>query len=215
MAIELTRERLRSVMGGDKRSLHASPRMLVGLVAAVLAIAFTSALLGVREARLDEDAARVRLADAEALLALPPISSDDVRAQLEQAKAQIATFDASADEPSIDPGSDAATTVLVLHSQAAGLAVKGISRINPASAKFATGLYAVQGLRITVEGTPAQVVTFLGDMQHTEPSLIASLATLSVAESGTVHADIGFSVYTKDVSPTPAPRAAATPKATR
>lgn len=211
MAIELTRERLRSMMGGDRRSLHVSPRTLVSLVAAVLAISFTSALLGAREARLDEDAARVRLADAEALLALPPVSSADLRAQLEQAKAQIATFDTSEDEPAIDLGSDAATTVLVLHSQAAGLAVKGISRINPASAKFASGSYEVQGLRITVEGAPAQVVSFLADMHRTEPSLIASLATLSIAESGAVHADVGFSVYTKDVSPTPAPRAAATP----
>jgi len=211
VAIELTRERLRSMMGGDRRSLHVSPRTLVSLVAAVLAISFTSALLGAREARLDEDAARVRLADAEALLALPPVSSADLRAQLEQAKAQIATFDTSEDEPAIDLGSDAATTVLVLHSQAAGLAVKGISRINPASAKFASGSYEVQGLRITVEGAPAQVVSFLADMHRTEPSLIASLATLSIAESGAVHADVGFSVYTKDVSPTPAPRAAATP----
>jgi hypothetical protein len=215
VAVELTRARLRSVMGGNGRSFQPSKRVLVGLVAAALAVAFTSVLVATHNAQRDEANAQRRLADTQALLALPPVSTDALRTQLDQARSDVAAVQAASNATAIDPGSDAAATLLVLHSQSAGLSVRGISRPNPATAKFDSSTYDVQGLRITVEGTPAQVIAFLADMRRTEPALYAVLGTMSIAENGVARAEIGFNAYTKEASPTAVPRPVATPGAKR
>jgi hypothetical protein len=214
VAIELTRKRLRSMVQGSHGPFRVSPRVLAGLAAAALAIAFSSVLLSVQHARRDEAAAQRRLDDAQALLALPPVSTDELRTQLDGANSSLAAAQAAASGTPVDVSSDSATTLLVLHSQSAGLAVKGISRMNDFVVKFDSGAYDVRGLRITVEGTPAQIVTFLSHMRRIEPSLMAALATMSIAETGVARAEIGFSAYTKQASPTPAPRGAM-PKAGR
>jgi hypothetical protein len=215
VAVELTRARLRSMIGGNGRSFQLSKRVLVGLLAAALAVAFTSVLAATHNAQRDEAAAQRRQADTQALLALPPVSVDALRAQLDQVRSDLATAQAGTITSTIDPGSDAAATLLVLHSQAAGLSVRGISRPNPATAKFDSGTYDVQGLRITVEGTPAQVITFLADMKGTEPALYAVLGNVSIGTTGIAHAEVGFNAYTKQVVPTVVPRPAATPGAKR
>ena len=215
MAIELTRARLRSVMSGNGRSFQLSKRALVGILAAALAVAFTSVLAATHNAQRDEANAQRRLADTQTLLAVPPVSTDALRTQLEAIRADLATAQAASSATSIDPGSDAAATLLVVHSQAAGLSVRGISRPNPATAKFDSGTYDMQGLRITVEGTPAQVIAFLADMRRTEPALYAVLGTMSISENGIAHAEIGFNAYTIVASPTAAARPAVTPGAKR
>ncbi len=215
MAIELTRARLRSMIGPDGRSVRLPNRVLAGLVAAALAVAFTSVLVAQHNAQRDESAALRRLSDVQTLLASPPVETDGLKLKLDQAKADAAALQAAGSAPSVDPASDAAATLLVVHAQAAGLAVKGITRPNPSNAKFDSGSYEIHGLRITVEGTTAQVLWFLADMHKVEPALLAALGEMTIAQNGVARADVAFNAYTKIVSPTPAPRAAATPAVKR
>ena len=215
MAIELTRARLKSMMGSDGRPVRVPNRVLAGLVAAVLAVAFTSVLVAQHNADRDESAALQRLADAQTLLSSPPVDTVALKQQLDAAMAEAAALQAGGAAPSVDPDSDAAATLLVVHAQAAGLAVEGITRPNPSTAKFEGGSYDVHGLRITVEGTTMQVLWYLADMHKVEPALIAALGEMTVAQNGVARADIAFNVYTKVVSPTPAPRAISTPAVAR
>ncbi len=211
MAIELTRARLKSMIVADGRSLRLPDRVLAGLVAAVLAAALTSVLVAQHNAQRDESAAQRRLADVQALLASPPVDNAALKLKLDAAKSDLATLHAGDSTPSVDPGSDAAATLLVVHAQAAGLAVQGITRPNPSNAKFDSGSYDIHGLRIAVEGSTSQVLWFLADMRKVEPALIAALGEMSVGPNGDALADIAFNAYTKVVSPTAAPRAVSTP----
>lgn len=211
MAIELTRARLKSMIGGDGPPVRLPNRVLAGLVAAVLAIAFTSVLGAQHNAERDESAALRQLADVQTLLASPPVDTAALKQQLDAAKADLAALQSVASAPSVDPGSDAAATMLVVHAQSAGLAVKGITRPNPSTVKFDSGSYEVHGLRITVEGTTSQVLWFLADMRKVEPALMAALGEVTVAQNGVTRADVAFNAYTTIVSPTPAPRAISTP----
>jgi hypothetical protein len=199
------------MVGRDGRPIRVPDRVLAGLVAAALAVALTSVLVAQHNAQRDESIALLQLADVQTLLASPPAPAGTLQQQLTQAKSELATLQAAGAKPSVDPASDAAATLLVVHSQAAGLAVKGITRPNPSTAKFDSGTYQVDGVNITVEGTTAQIIAFLEDMHKTEPALFAALGTMSIGANGTAHADVVFSAYTKDSSPTPAALAAATP----
>jgi hypothetical protein len=211
VAIELTRARLKSMMGPDGRNVRIPNRVLAGVLAAVLAVSITSVLVAQRNAQRDEAAALSRLADVQTLLQSPPVDTTALRRQVDAAKTQVAALQTARTAKSVDPASDAAATLLVVHAQAAGLAVKGITRPNPSTVKFDSGSYEVHGLRITVEGTTAQVLWYLGDMHKVEPALIAALGEMTVSQSGVVRADLAFNEYTEIVSPTPAPRANATP----
>jgi hypothetical protein len=211
VAIELTRARLKSMIGTDGRPIPLPNRVLAGLVAAVLAIALTSVFVAQHNAERDESAALRRLADVQTLLASPPVDTAALKQQLDAAKADAETLQSASLAPSVDPGSDAAASLLVVHAQSAGLAVKGITRPNPSTAKFDSGSYEVRGLRITVEGTTSQVLWFLADMHKVEPALVAALGEMAVAQNGVARADIAFNAYTKVVSPTPVPRAISTP----
>jgi hypothetical protein len=215
VAIELTRARLKSMMGPDGRSVRIPNRVLAGLVAAVLAVAITSVLVAQHNAQRDEAAAMSRLADVQTLLQSPPVDTAALRQQIDTAKAEVAALQTARTAPSVDPASDAAATLLVVHAQAAGLAVKGITRPNPSTVKFDSGSYEMHGLRITVEGTTSQVLWYLADMHKVEPALIAALGEMTVAQNGAVRSDIAFNAYTEIVSPTPAPRANATPAVAR
>ena len=215
MAVELTRARLRSVMSGNGRSFHLSNRALVGLVAAALAVALANGLAAPHKPPRAQANAPPRRGQNPAPHALPPVSTDALRAQLDEVRADLAAAQAASSATAIDPGSDAAATLLVVHSQAAGLSVRGISRPNPSTAKFDSGTYDVQGLRITVEGSPAQVIAFLADMRRTEPVLYAVLGTMSIGESGVARAEIGFNAYTNVASPTAAAQPGAAPGAAR
>jgi hypothetical protein len=215
VAIELTRARLKTIIGPGSRSVRIPNRVLAGALAAVLAIAITSVLAAQHNARRDEATALGRLADVQTLLQSPPVDTAALRQRIDAAKSEVAALQTARTAPSVDPASDAAATLLVVHAQAAGLAVKGITRPNPSTVKFDSGSYEVHGLLITVEGTRSQVLWYLADMRKVEPSLIAALGEMTVAENGVARADIAFNAYTEIVSPTPAPRANATPAVAR
>lgn len=215
MAVELTRRNWRTALVPNGHSTRVPPRVLVGIAAAIVAIVYTSVFIGMRNAQRDEDAAQRRVADAQALLSLPPVSADDLQQQLASASAALAAARADTAGASVDLSSDSATQLLVLHAQGAGLSVQGIDRTNPSSAKTDQASYGLQGVHITVDGTPGEIVAFLADMRQALPGLIPVLGAMALSEDGVAHADIVFNTFTKDASPTPAARAAATPGAKR
>ena len=96
MAIELTRARLRSLVSRRAEPLHVPPHVLAGVTAAVVAICLASLLLGIRNAHRDESAARARFADAQALLALPPIDTSALDSRLSGTKSDLAAEEAIA-----------------------------------------------------------------------------------------------------------------------
>ncbi len=213
MATELTLKRLRSALQANGQPLRIPPQILVGITAAMIAICMTSVLLGIHNARRDETAARTRFADAQALLALPPIDTASLQQQLDAAKQTLTLEAISAAATPIDPASDAAAELLVRRSEAAGLAVKGLARVNPASAKLGDVAYDVQGVRVTVEGTAPQITALLTDLHTEQPLLIPVLASMTLNEVGLAHADIGFDVYSRVATPTAVAPVATKPKA--
>lgn len=213
MAVELTRRGWRRALAGAPRSVRVPPHVLVGLAAAVLAVAYTSTFLATYNARRDERDAQQQLADAQQLLALPPGASDTLTAQLTWARAEYAAWQAEPLTPSVDPASDAATALLVRHADAAGLAVRGITRVPPASTRLGTVAYDVQALTVAVSGSPVQVAAYLADMRKVEPAMLPSLVSMSVNESGLAQAELSFRAYTVAATPTAVAAASRTPGA--
>lgn len=188
-----------------------SPQVLVGLVAAALAIAFSSMLLASHNASRDEASARQRIADVQQLLALPPSTEGELTAQLDWAKAELAAWKAQPTSPDVDPASDAATALLVRHATAAGLQVRGVSRIDPATARLGELDYKVQALRLSLSGTPAQIAAYLSDMRDTEPAMFPSLVSLSIDKEGLAVAEVAFETYEAVPTPGAVPNASGTP----
>jgi hypothetical protein len=211
VAVELTRKGWRRALTGAPRSVRIPPHVLVGLAAAVLAVAYTSTLLATYNARRDERDARRQLADAQQLLALPPGASDNLAAQLTWARAEYAAWQREPLTPSVDPASDAATALLVRHADAAGLTVRGITRVAPASARLGTVAYDVQALTVSVSGSPAQVAAYLTDMRKVEPAMFPSLVSMSVNETGLAQAELSFRSYAEAATPTAVAAASRTP----
>ena len=191
--------------------LILSSRVLLGGFAFIVALGLASLFAGIHNAQRDEDAARARFADAQALVALPPASMDSIQEDLVAVRNSIATAEAAAAPAGIDPSVDATTTVLVRGAQASGLTVKAISRVAAAQTKVGDNAYDVEGIRMTVDGRIGQVTAFLDGLSTSQPSLIPSLATMTISDASLAHAEIVFSTYAKVASPTPAPRATATP----
>ena len=205
MAVELTRQRLRAALAGNMQPVRIPPMVMLAGTAAIIAICVTSLVLGISHARRDADDSQRRFADAQALLAVPPVDTSVLEQKLNDAKSQLAAEQAFAADAQIDPASDAEITLLVQRSEQAGVQVQGISRIAPSTAKIAAITYDLQGIRMTVEGTPAQLIAFLDGLRAAQPGLIPTLAAMTVAPSGTVHADIGFNVYRVAATPAAAP----------
>jgi hypothetical protein len=169
-------------------------------------------LIGIRDARRDRDIAQQQFADAQALLQAPPIDTSVLQTKLDAASADLAMERALAAPPSVDPAADEAAALLVRRSEAAGLSVKGISRMAPTTAKLTNGSFNVQGIRLSIEGGVPQVLALLADLHNVEPSLIPVLAGMTISEAGVARADIGFDTYTPMATPTavaPARRKAA------
>ncbi len=210
MAVELTRKGWRRALAGAPRSVHIPPHVLVGLAAAVLAIAYTSTFLAAHNAQRDERDAQQRTADAQQLLALPPGASENLADQLKWARAEYAAWQAEPLTPDVDPASDAATALLVLHADAAGLDVRGITRVAPASARIGDVTYDVQALTVSVSGSPVQVAAYLMDMRKTEPAMFPLLVSMNVTDAGLAQAELSFRAYSEAATPT-AVAAASTP----
>jgi hypothetical protein len=214
VATQLTR--LNPLAAVERRMpLRLSQRALLSGFAFFVALGLASPVAGIYNAHRDEDAARARLADDQALIAQPPASVDALQEDLTAVRQSIATAEAAAPRSTPGPAADAATTLLVRNAQAADLAVKTIARVTPAVAKLGDSAYDTQGVRMTVDGQIGQIIAFLDGLRQSQPSLIASLTTMTIDDTGVTHADITFTTYTRVASPTPAPRGTATPKAKR
>lgn len=193
--------------------VHVPARVLTAVCAVAVVATMTSMAVAIRSAHRDQRAAQARFADAQTLLAVPPLSGDSLKDDLASVQASLATAQAEAAPPALDPASDSTTALLVTRAQAAGLAVRAIARIAPSQAKLGDALYGVQGVKMTIDAQPQQIVAFLDALDRSDPSLIARLIALTVNDPGVAHAEIDFDVFTKVASPTPAPRT--TPGAAR
>ena len=100
--------------------------VLTAVCALAVLVAMASVIIGTWQARADENAALQRYADAEALLALPPIDLEALEAENAAAQAELAEAKAQLEPPSVDPSSDEATSLLVERATAAGLTVRGV-----------------------------------------------------------------------------------------
>jgi hypothetical protein len=193
----------------DHMPLFLSQRVMLGVFAFIVALGLFGLLAGLHNARRAEEAARVRFIDAQALASLPPTSTDSIEDDLVVVNNHLATAEAAATPASID-GSDATATLLVRGAQSAGLSVKALSGVAGGQMKNGEVLYDTEGVRMTVDGATGQITSFLAKLGQTQPSLIPSLTSMTINDSGVAHAEIVFSTFTKVILPTPVP--IATPK---
>jgi hypothetical protein len=193
-----------SAIGQARVRLSPSPRVLLGAFAFLVALSFASLFAGIYTAHRDEDAARKRFADAQALAALPPASTDSIREDLAVVRNALATAEAAV--PSSQPvlSADATTTLIVRRAQAAGLGVQAVAGVAAGQAKVGDNTFDTQGVRVTVDGTLGQIVAFLDAVGSAQPWLIPSLTTMTFNDASVTHTEIVFSTYTKVVPPTPA-----------
>ena len=203
MAAQLSPRKFSDIFVSGQR-LHVPARVLTAVCVAAVVISLVSVIVGAWDARRDEDVALARYADAEALLALPPVDTTGLQQELDAANLALATAQALAQPPSVDPSSDAATSLLVRRASDAGLTVRGIASVPDSQVKNAEVVYDVSGLRMTVEGGVTQVIAFLEGLGKTEPGLIPSLTSMTVDDKSVAHAEIVFNVYTLNIPPTPA-----------
>ncbi len=213
MAIELTRKRVRALLSDRSQRMHVPSHVLAGLVIGVVVVVFSAMLLGTRDAHRDESTARQRYLDAEAIAALPPVSTDTLREEVEAAKAQLAMSQAVAAR-TVDATSDTTIASLVETAQQSGLSVRGVARADAATAKIGEQPYDVHGIRTTVEGTPAQTTVFLAAMRRDQPTLFPALLFAAVNEAGLVRSELVFNAYTAASAATPGagPTAAGPPR---
>ena len=207
MAAQLSPAKFRAMFAAEARPLHVQPRLLAAMLAVCVGLAFASLLAATYNANRDADAAQKRFADAQGLLALPPASTDTLQAELDNVKLQVALQAGLAAPPKVDPSSDAATSLLVRTAQGAGLAVRGITRTQPAVAILSGTSYNTQGIHVSVDGTTPQLIKYLSDMAGAEPALLPSLVSMSVNDKGLARAELTFVAYEKVVPPTPVPAA--------
>lgn len=189
----------------ERMPLYLSARVLIGGLAIVVAIAMLALIAGLRNAHRAEDAARARFADAQALAALPPASTDSIQDDLASVNSQLATAQAAAAPAATATSGDATTTMLIRTAQNAGLSVKAIADVVSAQTKVGTDSYDSEGVRVTVDGSVGRITSFLAAVADVQPALISTLTTMTMNDAGIAHAEIVFSTYTKVIPPTPVP----------
>jgi hypothetical protein len=194
----------------ERMPLVLSARVLLGGLAFVVALALFGLLAGLYDARRAEDAAHTRFVDAQTLASLPPASTDSIEEDLAAVNNQLGTAQIEATPAAESASADATATILVRGAQAAGLSVKALSGVASGQTKVGSNTYDTQGIRMTVDGSAGQITGFLDALSSAQPSLIPSLTTMTLGESGVAHAEIVFSTFTKAAMPTPLP--VATPK---
>ncbi len=212
MAVELTRKNLKELFANRGAPVTVPVRVLTAICVFAVAVSMASVFVAIHNAHRDEAAARQRYADARALVALPPLSTESLKEDLASAKATLATAQAVVAVPTgTVVAADDPTALLVTRAQAAGLTVKGITRNVPGQSKLGDTSYDVQGVHVIVEAKPEKITAFLADLGASQPSLVPSLTSLTVNDAGIAHAEISFSTYAAIPTPTVAPRP--TPKA--
>jgi hypothetical protein len=194
----------------EQMPLFLSGRVMLGALAAVVALGLAGLSAGYYNARRAEDLAHERFANAQALASLPPASTDSIQEDLTVVRNQVATAQAVASPAAIDASGDETTTVLVRAAQTSGLAVKAISGVPSGQTKVADVLYNTKGVRVTLDGGVGQITTFLDALSTSQPALVASLTTMTISDGGVARAELVFTSFSKAIVPTPVP--AATPK---
>lgn len=208
MAIELTRRSLRGAFSGNRPPLRVPARVLVAVVAGVIAASFAAVLVSAQQSRQDEANAARRLADARTLLALPPQDLSTLRAQVDSERAQIALLQAERDAAArADAVSDGDITLVVRQAQASGLTVRAVARVAPASATIGGAAYAVDGVRVSVDGNAMELLLWLRGVQEARGWLVPTLYSLTTDNAGITHADIGFGIYRSAAGAMPHPGA--------
>ncbi|MDE3096897.1 MAG: hypothetical protein KGK07_12990 [Chloroflexota bacterium] len=206
MAIELTRRSLRGAFSGDRAPLRVPARVLVAVVAGVIAASFAAVLVSAQHSRQDEGNAARRLADVRTLLALPPQDLATLRAQVDSARAQIALLKAEGDAAAAAGAvSDEDIALVVRQAQASGLTVRAVARVAAASVTIAGAAYAVDGVRVSVDGNAMELLMLLRGVQQARGWLVPTLYSLTTDNAGVTHADIGFGVYRSAAAATPHP----------
>jgi hypothetical protein len=185
--------------------LHVPARVLTGACVVAVLISLASILIGTWSAQQDEQTALRRYQDAEALLALPPVDTTALQEEVTASKDALATAQALAKPASVDPSSDAATSLLVRRAAESGLGVRGIASAPASQAKHGEVTYDVSGIRMSVEGAVTQLIDLLHRLGQDEPGLIPSLSSMTIDEKNVARAEVIFSVYAPVPTPTPVP----------
>ena len=210
MAAELSMATLKRVLSGDAE-VHLRGQILMALCGIAVLLAMGSVIVGTWQARADEQAALQRYADAEALLSLPPVDLELLEAERDSSQAALAEAKAQLEPPSVDPSADEATALLVERAAAAGLVVRGVTRVPATEATTAAMTYEVEGIRMTLEGEVARVLGFLAALNEEEPGVIPALTSLTTDEAARSVLDAAFNVYTEVPVATPVVPAGRTP----
>lgn len=206
MATQLIPRKL-SGMFVPGEQLHVPARVLTAACVVAVLVSLASILIGTWSAQHDEETALRRYEDAEALLALPPVDITSLQEEVTASKAALAAAQALAKPASVDPSSDAATSLLVRRASESGLSVRGIASAPASHAKNGEVTYDVSGIRMSVEGAVTQMVDLLYRLGEDEPGLIPSLSSMTVDEKNVARAEVIFSVYAPVPTPTPVPAA--------
>lgn len=203
MAAQLNPRKLSGLFESGEK-MHLPARVLTTVCVIVTVAAVASVVAGIWTAQREEQSALRRFDDAQALLALPAVDTTALRAEVAASKNSVATAQALAAPPSVDPSSDASTALLVRRATDAGLVVAAIASVAPIESKNGLIEYDIEGLRVTLQGTVDQITSFLSNLRRDEPGLIASLNAMTIDEKALARAEITFKVYTEVVPPTPA-----------
>jgi hypothetical protein len=202
MAAELSVSRVKHILSGDAE-VHFRGQILMAVCGLAVLLALGSVIVGTWQARADEQAALQRYADAEALLALPPVDIDALQAERDAAVADLEAARAQLQPPSVDPSSDAATTLLVERATAGGLTVRGVSSVPPGEARVGDAAYDLAGVRMILEGNVGSLISFLAVLHEQEPGVMPALNSLTTDENGLSVMDVSFNVYTEVATATP------------
>ena len=212
MATQLTAvARLRSLLAPERFPVQVPARAMVTVVALCALIAAASLVVGIREADRRAADADARYEAARAVLGMPPVPLDPLRAELATVQANLASARAQATAVVSGDRSADQTVMLVQRAQSAGLVVRGLASEDAAQKKVGDVAYGVAGVRLDVEGDLTRLVTFLRDVAQREPSLVPVLSSLTARDRGVLHAEIAFNLYTPLAQPTPAAVATARP----
>lgn len=205
MAAQLSPKKLSGLLIRGDGEVSLPIGVLTAVCIAAVSLGVLSLIVGAWDARRDEERAAQRYTDAQAILALPPVDLSELEAQRDAAAAELNVAEAQLAAPSVDPASDAATTLLVTRATAAGLQVRGIASVPDGEIKNDMTTYDVAGIRMTIEGSANQITKFLADLGEDEPGLIPELSTLTTDDRGLSRAEVTFSVFSAVPTPTAVP----------
>jgi hypothetical protein len=158
-----------------------------------------------------EESADARYEDSLALLQAPAADVESLRAEVDAALSAVTDAEALVAPPAVDLASDEAIELIVLRAESAGLAVRGVERSAVGAVKVQDLDFERSALRLTLDGDPRQMTSFLAYLHATHPTLVPSLESMEITD-GVARAVFVFTGFTQVSEP---PAAAATEEAAR